>query len=151
MMVTGNVKGTESEFSRSSAPSSKESKKTVKEKGKNDEPVMDEGFKKGFKPDESSFLPEIKTGIEECDNSTFRARNLVMQFFLSHSRYNDVWKTKDESANLKQLHYEDMIIHEKYSEVEMELRKIVDEMMRHELDLLQVGFLYIYPQIEIEL
>lgn len=62
--------GTESEFSRSSAPSSKESKKTAKEKGgkekgKGDEPVMDENFKKGFKPDESSFLPEIKTGIDE--------------------------------------------------------------------------------------
>jgi IQ and AAA domain-containing protein len=64
------IAGTESEFSRSSAPSSKESKKTAKdkggkEKGKGDEPVMDEGFKKGFKPDESSFLPEIKTGIDE--------------------------------------------------------------------------------------
>lgn len=33
-----------------------------------------------------------------------------------------------------------MISCQKYSEVEMELRKIVDEMMRHELDLLQVGF-----------
>lgn len=42
-------------------------KEKGKEKGKGDEPVMDEGFKKGFKPDESSFLPEIKTGIEECD------------------------------------------------------------------------------------
>lgn len=31
-----------------------------------------------------------------------------------------------------------MIYAEKYSEVEMELRKIVDEMMRQELDLLQV-------------
>lgn len=51
-----------------------------------------------------------------------------------------MWKTKDESGNLKQLHYEDMISCQKYSEVEMELRKIVDEMMRHELDLLQVGF-----------
>lgn len=64
-------KGTESEFSRSSALSSKESKKNIKEKGKEkgkgDEPVLDEGFKKGFKPDESSFLPEIKTGIDEWD------------------------------------------------------------------------------------
>lgn len=87
MMLNGNIKGTESEFSRSSAPSSKESKKTTKDKGKEnkkgDEPVMDEGFKKGFKPDESSFLPEIKTGIEECDYSTLRARNFVMQFLIS--------------------------------------------------------------------
>lgn len=75
--------GTESEFSRSSAPSSKESKKTVKEKGgkekgKGDEPVMDEGFKKGFKPDESSFLPEIKTGIDEYNFShRFAAASLT--------------------------------------------------------------------------
>lgn len=65
-----NKKGTESEFSRSSGgPSSRETKKNAKEKGKEkskgDEPVMDEGFKKGFKPDESSFLPEVKAGIEE--------------------------------------------------------------------------------------
>jgi hypothetical protein len=113
--------GTESEFSRSSAPSSKESKKTVKEKGKEknkgEEVVVDESFsKKGFKPDESSFLPEIKTGIDE---------------------YHDVWRGKDESGNLKQLHYEEMIYADKYSEVELELRRLVDEMMRHELDLLQ--------------
>jgi IQ and AAA domain-containing protein len=33
-----------------------------------------------------------------------------------------------------------MIYAEKYTEVEMELRRIVDEMMRHELNLLQVFF-----------
>lgn len=63
---------------------------------------------------------------------------LLLQTFNLFLRYNEVWKTKDESANLKQLHYEDMIYSEKYSEVEMELRRIVDEMMRHELNLLQV-------------
>ncbi|CAG9811661.1 unnamed protein product [Chironomus riparius] len=114
--------GTDSEFSRSSAPSSKESKKTIKdktkEKGKGDEPIIDDGFKKGFKPEESSFLPEIKAGIDE---------------------YNDIWKGKYEGGNLKQLHYEDMIFADKYSEVELELRKIVDEMMRHELELLQIA------------
>lgn len=36
------------------------------------------------------------------------------------------------------MHYEDMIYAEKYSEVEFELRKIVDELMRQELDMLQV-------------
>lgn len=63
--------GTESEFSRSS---SKESKKTakekgVKEKGKGEEPEMSDNFKRGFKPDESSFLPEIKGGIDEYNIS----------------------------------------------------------------------------------
>lgn len=115
--------GTESEFSRSSAPSSKESKKNIKdkgkEKGKTEELVPDESFqKKGFKPDESSFLPEIKVGIDE---------------------YNEIWKNKDESSNLKQQHYEDMIFSDKFSEVELELRKIVDEIMRNELDLLQIA------------
>jgi hypothetical protein len=60
---------------------------------------------------------------------------------LSHfraRRYNEIWKGKDESGNLKQQHYDDMIYAEKYGETEMELRRIVDEMMRHELDLLQV-------------
>jgi IQ and AAA domain-containing protein len=70
MLLISSEKGTESDFSRSSAPSSKESKKNVKEKGgkekgKGDEPIHDDNFKKGFKPDESSFLPEIKLGIDE--------------------------------------------------------------------------------------
>lgn len=45
-------------------------KEKGKEKGKGDEPIIDEGFKKGFKPDESSFLPEIKTGIDEYNFSS---------------------------------------------------------------------------------
>jgi SpoVK/Ycf46/Vps4 family AAA+-type ATPase len=110
--------GTESELSRSSA--SKESKRIAKEKPKEKpkgEEVLDENiFKKGFTAEESSFLPEIKTGIEE---------------------FNDVWKIKDESQNLKQLPYGDMIQDEKFAEVEQKLRKIVDDMMRSELNLLQ--------------
>lgn len=61
--------GTESELSRSSALSSRESKKAGKDKavkgGKGDEVVVDEPFKKGFKPEQSSFLPELKLGIDE--------------------------------------------------------------------------------------
>jgi hypothetical protein len=58
---------------------------------------------------------------------------------ITTQRYNDIWRNKDESSNLKQQHYADMIYVDKYSEVEMELRRLVDEMMRHELDLLQVA------------
>lgn len=55
-------------------------------------------------------------------------------------RFNEVWRDKDEYMNKKQTHYEDMIYAEKYTEVEIELRKAVDEIMRQELDLLQVYF-----------
>lgn len=41
--------------------------------------------------------------------------------------------------NFKQSHYEDMIYGDKYNEVEAELRKVVDDMMRQELELLQAA------------
>lgn len=52
-------------------------------------------------------------------------------------RYNEIWRAKDESMNTKQRHYEDMIYTDKYAEVELELRKVIDDIMRQELDLLQ--------------
>jgi SpoVK/Ycf46/Vps4 family AAA+-type ATPase len=109
-------------MSRSSGISSKESKKIekAKEKGKNkgEEEIELSNYKKGFVPTESSFLPEIKSGIDE---------------------YNNVWKHMDETANLKQVHYDEMIYEEKYTEVEIELRKIIDDMMRTELNLLYIA------------
>lgn len=111
--------GTESEISRSSAISSKESRKT-KDKSKsparsgdlNVEDTLEDGFRTG----QSVVLPDMKCLIEE---------------------FNDVWKSKDESGNFKQHFYEDMVYNEKYTEVETELRKIVDDLMRQELELLQ--------------
>uniref|UniRef100_A0A1B0CRU6 Putative aaa+-type atpase n=1 Tax=Lutzomyia longipalpis TaxID=7200 RepID=A0A1B0CRU6_LUTLO len=113
--------GTESEMSRSSAPSSKESKK-AKEKSKSaiksGDINVEDTFENGYKASQSSFLPELKTGIEE---------------------FNETWRDKDETMNAKQSHYEDMIFNEKYAEVEEELRKVVDDMMRQELELLQAA------------
>ncbi|XP_055696973.1 dynein regulatory complex protein 11 [Phlebotomus papatasi] len=113
--------GTESEMSRSSAPSSKESKK-AKDKSKSavksGDINVEDTFENGYKASQSSFLPELKTGIEE---------------------FNDTWRDKDETQNAKQSHYEDMIFNEKYAEVEDELRKVVDDMMRQELELLQAA------------
>uniref|UniRef100_A0A182JQY3 Transcription termination factor 2 n=1 Tax=Anopheles christyi TaxID=43041 RepID=A0A182JQY3_9DIPT len=115
--------GTESELSRSSVLSSRESK--LKGSGKEKlaqkkpgEVSLEEGLDKAFKPMQSSFLPEIKSGIEE---------------------YTEVWKGKDESQNLRQTYYDDMIYEEKYADVEAELRRIVDEIMRQELELLQIA------------
>uniref|UniRef100_A0A182N2Z1 Transcription termination factor 2 n=1 Tax=Anopheles dirus TaxID=7168 RepID=A0A182N2Z1_9DIPT len=115
--------GTESEMSRSSVLSSRESKlkgggKEKLAQKKPGELSLEEGLDKAFKPMQSSFLPEIKSGIEE---------------------YTDIWKGKDESQNLRQTYYDDMIYEEKYADVEAELRRIVDEIMRQELELLQIA------------
>lgn len=60
--------GTESELSRSSAVSSRESKK-AKEKAKlmakSGDLNLEENIEAGFKAIQSSFLPEIKSGIDE--------------------------------------------------------------------------------------
>lgn len=53
-------------------------------------------------------------------------------------RFNEIWRDKDESENFRQTAYEDMIYNEKYNEVEREFRKVVDDVMRQELELLQV-------------
>lgn len=117
--------GTESEMSRSSALSSKDSKKDKNAKGKDAKQMqksgdinLEESIESKFKPSQSLFLPEVKLGIDE---------------------YNEVWKNKDEVENFKQTHYEDMVFSDKYSEIEDELRKIVDDIMRNELDLLQTA------------
>jgi len=47
-----------------------------------------------------------------------------------------VWRGKNEAENPLQNHYLDMIQNEKQIEVEKEIRKIVDEAMRLELELL---------------
>lgn len=50
----------------------------------------------------------------------------------------DIWKNKDESANKDQMHDEEMIRETKRNEVEEELRRQVDYLMREELDLLKI-------------
>lgn len=113
--------GTESEFSRSSAISSKESRKT---KDKSKSPArsgdinLEDSLEDGFKTGQSAVLAEMKCLIEE---------------------FNDVWKTKEEHDNFKQNFDESMIYNEKYAEVELELRKTVDDLIRQELELLQLA------------
>lgn len=50
-----------------------------------------------------------------------------------------MWRDKDESQHTKQTHYEELIYAEKYTELEVELRKVVDDMMRQELEQLQAA------------
>ncbi|KAE8744483.1 hypothetical protein FOCC_FOCC008871 [Frankliniella occidentalis] len=55
------------------------------------------------------------------------------------SVYQDVWAEKDERDNPAQTFYRDMILQEKEREVEAELRKTVDHMLRGELERLQAA------------
>lgn len=60
-------------------------------------------------------------------------------YILIFSRFNEVWKEKDESMNPDQTYYRNMIYTDKYAEAERELRVIVDDLMRQELELLQAA------------
>ncbi len=52
--------------------------------------------------------------------------------------YAETWKNKDETKNKEQKYDEDMIRETKRWEVEQEIRKQVDHLMREELDLLKI-------------
>lgn len=67
----------------------------------------------------SSFVPELNAKREE---------------------FEEIWRNKEETNNPHQFHYNDIIEHEQITALEDELRKIVDEMMRSELQLLQEAF-----------
>lgn len=121
--------GTESEISRSSAYSSKGGSAKGKSASAGKERVAKTGdlnaaedpgtgLENGFKASQSLFLPELKTGVDE---------------------FNDVWRSKDESGNPHQTYYEEMVFADKYQEVEAELRRVVDDVMRQELELLQAA------------
>lgn len=109
--------GTDSE---STQASSKESKTKKPQKSPKDSKSTEESEEDaGSKAIVSTFLPEMNAKRDE---------------------YEEIWKSKDETSNPNQHHYEDMIEHEQMAEMEDELRKIVDEMMRNELQLLQEAF-----------
>ncbi|XP_075224915.1 dynein regulatory complex protein 11 [Lycorma delicatula] len=117
--------GTESEISKSTAPSSKESK-GKKEKGK-----------KGGKDKEDA--KKKKNEEEEDPGFKMGPSNFLADVMVANSEYEEVWRYKDESGNPRQKHYSDMIRTQKTLEVEAELRKVVDEHLRLELELLQAA------------
>ncbi|XP_058792591.1 dynein regulatory complex protein 11 isoform X2 [Phymastichus coffea] len=114
---------TESRLSNSTnRSSSKESKRSKKSsKGKKDseaEPTSDAESEPGFKPVPSNFLPELIQANQE---------------------YQDVWRDKDESRNLEQGPYLDMVDVEKSREVEDEVRVDVDQALRADIEALQAA------------
>lgn len=113
--------GTDSDVSKSTSPgSSKESKsKKVKTTKKDEKGGGDEDDEMSSKATVSTFLPELTLRKEE---------------------YDEMWRNKDETVNPHQYHYVDIIENEQMAEMENELRKVVDDMMRTELQLLQEAY-----------
>ncbi|XP_076395728.1 dynein regulatory complex protein 11 isoform X2 [Megachile rotundata] len=110
--------GTESTISKSTAMSSKESKKSKKSKSKKDSEgeQSDEETEQGFKSVPSNFLSELVQASRE---------------------YQEVWKNKDESVNVAQFPYINMIENDKTKEVENEVRITVDQDLRGDIEALQ--------------
>lgn len=78
----------------------------------------------------------------EEDEDVISSRAIISSFLpeltIRKEEYDDLWKYKDESSNPRQHGYYDIIENAQMTAMENELRKIVDEMMRSELQLLQV-------------
>lgn len=76
---------------------------------------------------------------EEETQSKAIVSTFVPELNLRKDEYNEVWKKKEETdKDLLQRPYHDIIYSEQMADMENELKKVVDEMMRSELQLLQV-------------
>lgn len=104
-------KETESTISKSTAVSSKESKKSkrLKLKKDNNAEQLEDETEQGFKSIPSNFLSELVHANQE---------------------YQEIWKNKDETMNAAQLPYLDMIENEMINKVENEVRITVDQALR---------------------
>ncbi|KAL3275302.1 hypothetical protein HHI36_020069 [Cryptolaemus montrouzieri] len=78
---------------------------------------------------------------EKKDDSTIESKMLTSLFLpelnAKSEEFNEVWKNMDEFSNPKQEHYKDIIVNEEMNHLENSLRKVVNEMMKTELQLLQ--------------
>ncbi|XP_032521307.2 IQ and AAA domain-containing protein 1-like [Danaus plexippus] len=114
----------DSDLSKSSPVSSKDSKRSKESKDKKSNKTEDAKNKdevedlKTFKCNPSSFLKDMVEANEE---------------------YEDIWKFRDDGNNQNEKYDSDMVEREKMLKVEQEIRNIVDETMRSELELLQAA------------
>ncbi|XP_067002371.2 dynein regulatory complex protein 11 [Anabrus simplex] len=110
--------GAESTTSKSTTASSGRSKKSSKKDKDKDSKIDEDGEDLGFKMQPSNFLSEILQG---------------------NAQYREVWRDRDDEGDLEQRADIDMIQEEKLREVETEVRRIVDQMLRKELESLQAA------------
>ncbi|XP_059048429.1 IQ and AAA domain-containing protein 1-like [Achroia grisella] len=117
--------GMDSELSKSPV-SSKESKKSKDSKDKKNNKSEENNKAK----DEGEDLNMFK-----CNNSAF-LKDLVN----ANEEFEDIWKFKDSTDDPHERYYKDVIERDKMVKIEQEIRKVVDEMMRSELELLQAAY-----------
>ncbi|GBP98229.1 Dynein regulatory complex protein 11 [Eumeta japonica] len=116
--------GTDSELSKSSPVSSKESKKSKEKEKKNN------------KNNETKTKDEEENmEVFQCSSSAF-----LQEIITANEEFEDIWKFKDEKENAKEKCYEDMIERDKMIKIEGEVRVVVDEVIRGELELLQAAY-----------
>ncbi|RVE53881.1 hypothetical protein evm_001543 [Chilo suppressalis] len=118
--------GMDSELSKMSPVSSKDSKRSKESKDKKSSKNGDTNKPK----DEPEDL-----NIYQCSSSCF-----LQDIVNANEEFEDIWKFKDDIDNPHERYYKDMIEREKMVKIEQEIRNIVDEMMRNELELLQAAF-----------
>ncbi|CAG9789481.1 unnamed protein product [Diatraea saccharalis] len=118
--------GMDSELSKMSPVSSKDSKRSKESKDKKSSKNGDNN-----KPKEE---PE-DLNIYQCTSSVY-----LQDIVNANEEFEDIWKFKDDIDNPHERYYKDMIEREKIVKIEQEIRNIVDEMMRNELELLQAAF-----------
>ena len=66
------------------------------------------------------------------------SQSQLVSFNISACTFAEEWKSRDESHNKEQRYDEEMIREVKRNEVEEEIRRQVDNLMREELDLLKI-------------
>lgn len=136
----------DSDLSKSSPVSSKDSKRSKESKDKKSNKTEDAKNKdevedlKTFKCNPSSFLKDMVEANEEYVSlQEFFFLHFYILFELLSYRYEDIWKFRDDGNNQNEKYDSDMVEREKMLKVEQEIRNIVDETMRSELELLQAA------------
>ncbi|KAL0819448.1 hypothetical protein ABMA28_007553 [Loxostege sticticalis] len=117
--------GMESELSKSSPVSSGGSKRSKDSKDK-----------------KSSKNGDAKPKEEGEDLITYKciASAFLQDIVNANEEFEDIWKFKEDIDNTHERYYKDMIEREKMVKIEQEIRNVVDEMMRNELELLQAAY-----------
>ncbi|KAJ8723713.1 hypothetical protein PYW07_007693 [Mythimna separata] len=119
--------GMDSEMSKTSPVSSKESKRSKESKDKKNGKSEENG-KNG------------KEDVDDLDTYTCTTSAFLKEMTGANEEYEDIWKFKEDADNPHERYYKDMIEREKMVKIEQEIRRIVDELMRSELELLQAAY-----------
>ncbi|CAH2094784.1 unnamed protein product [Euphydryas editha] len=116
--------GVDSNLSKSSPVSSKDSKKSKESKDKKNNKSEDN---------------KNKHEVDDVKNFNCRSSCFLQDMVNANEEYEDIWKFRDDEIQHEK-YDKDMIEREKMLKIEQEIRNIVDELMRSELELLQAAF-----------